>query len=88
MLETVPPVADLTYLDKRVVCRLRDSNIVILLGLVKKDIRVLRELVNISHPGVTDQPITASLVRVTPKLVEYRQVMKEGAGGTFDPAQK
>ena len=79
------PTANLTYVDKRVFCKLRDTNVILMLGLANKDVRVPPEIVRIATP-VT--PIVASLISVTPKLVEYRQVMKEGAGGTFDPAQK
>lgn len=72
--------ADLTYLDKRVLCQLR-SNLVLHLGLMQAALPVTRkppEFLRIQHPATGDYVIQMSLIRVTPKLIYYREVMSDG----------
>lgn len=73
----MPQKAELTYLDKRLMCELRNG-LVLHMGLVKADTPLARtppEFLEFSSGTAT---VAASLIRVTPRLVYYRQVMKPG----------
>lgn len=72
-----PRKAELTYLDKRVFVELR-SGLVLFAGLERADSPNARTPPEFMEFAAGNISVAASLIRVTPKLVYYRQVMKPG----------
>lgn len=70
----VPTLRDrfeLSFLDKRVVLELR-TGVPIILGRIGPEVRKLEEVIDLRHPVFGE--IHASLLRVTPQVVWYRQI--------------
>ena len=72
-----PKKAKLTYLDKRLFVELR-SGLVLFGGLLPADSPNARTPAEFLTFMSGNLAIAASLIRITPKLVYYRQVMKPG----------
>ena len=77
---------ELHYLDKRVVLEQRNG-VPIILGAIGPEVRKPLEYIALQHPVFGE--LHASLIRVTPRLVWYRQVATPNATTpTFHPEQQ
>ena len=87
-MSTLQDKTELHYLDKRVVLEQRNG-VPIILGAIGPEVRKPLEYIALKHPVFGE--LHASLIRVTPKLVWYRQIATPEAAATtptFHPEQQ
>ena len=83
---TLRDATELHFLDKRVVLEQRNG-VPIILGAIGPEVRKPLEYIALQHPVFGE--LHASLIRITPRLVWYRQIAAPSAvAPTFHPEQQ